>query len=352
MLDTIVIGGGFFGCMISQHLPGKTLLIEKEKRLLTRASVNNQARVHNGYHYPRSYKTAYSSHKNYSRFISDFKEAIVPGNTMLYPVAYGSKTSPSDFYTMYAKMGCPISVAHGKYKALFNFNKIEQVFEVQEDIFDGDILRNIVKKKISHIETKLNTTVLEVIDNGDSLSVITLVDPDSCMEKRSIEVFRAKRVILAVYASTNEILKKSNIKEVPLIFENTFMPLVMVPPEFKKLGITIMDGDFFSIMPFPMAGWHSIHHVRLTPNSKDFFEFKDDVVKYIPKMKNMKLTGAVKEVKTVLPGNNIDDGRPILYKTNYEGIKGLDIVVGGKIDNIYDIYDRIDGKEDDFLNIV
>ena len=55
--DAVVIGGGFYGASIAIYLAKnrglkKVVLVEKEKKLLTRASYNNQARVHNGYHYP------------------------------------------------------------------------------------------------------------------------------------------------------------------------------------------------------------------------------------------------------------------------------------------------------------
>ena len=42
------------------------------------------------------------------------------------------------------------------------------------------------------------------------------------------------------------------------------------------------------------------------------------------------------KVKTVLQQNENNDGRPILYRKDY-GFKNFDIVMGGKIDNIYDV---------------
>jgi len=60
MRDAIVIGGGFFGCRLALALArngARVAVIEKESALLSRASFNNQARVHHGYHYPRSILT-------------------------------------------------------------------------------------------------------------------------------------------------------------------------------------------------------------------------------------------------------------------------------------------------------
>lgn len=68
-LDAVIIGGGFYGSAIAVYLAKQRgfkhiVLVEREDSLLKRASHNNQARVHNGYHYPRSFTTAYRSRVN------------------------------------------------------------------------------------------------------------------------------------------------------------------------------------------------------------------------------------------------------------------------------------------------
>ena len=63
-LDFIIIGGGFYGCCLALFLSSvskKIILIEKENELLSRSSKINQARVHSGFHYPRSAITAVKS---------------------------------------------------------------------------------------------------------------------------------------------------------------------------------------------------------------------------------------------------------------------------------------------------
>ena len=79
--DSSIIGGGFFGaylaCLLKEiNSSSSVLLLEREQDLLKRTSYANQARVHQGYHYPRSLMTALRSRENYQRFISDFKESI------------------------------------------------------------------------------------------------------------------------------------------------------------------------------------------------------------------------------------------------------------------------------------
>lgn len=45
----------------------RILIIEKDCDLMQRASYGNQAKVHNGYHYPRSILTARRSRVNFSK---------------------------------------------------------------------------------------------------------------------------------------------------------------------------------------------------------------------------------------------------------------------------------------------
>src|SRR5262245_4941938 len=88
--DVAVIGGGFYGCAIAAHLRRRlprVVLFEKEADLLQRASLRNQARVHNGYHYPRSLLTALRSHVNFARFVRDYRDCIDDRFDKYYAVA-------------------------------------------------------------------------------------------------------------------------------------------------------------------------------------------------------------------------------------------------------------------------
>ena len=62
--DCIVIGAGFYGLYATKTLSEKghkVLVLEFDDKPFERASFINQARVHNGYHYPRSKETAQKS---------------------------------------------------------------------------------------------------------------------------------------------------------------------------------------------------------------------------------------------------------------------------------------------------
>lgn len=350
VFDAAVIGGGVYGCILAIQLKKvfkDVVLIEKEKELLTKASYNNQARIHNGYHYPRSFITAQRSHINYIRFISDFRQAVVDKFQMIYAIASNnSKTTSHQFLNFCHKIGSPISPAPQKIKSLFNNRLIEDVFLVEEVVFNAAKLRKILKERLQSAKVKIfyNTKIIKVTQKGENIIVHT------SGEKKII----SKLVLNCAYSGINTILKNSSLPILPLKDELTEMPLLKLPPELKRVGITIMDGPFFSIMPFPDKNLHSLHHVRYTPHSSTtkneplelpgkskFIYMIKDAQRYIPSLGKAKQKGSLFEIKTVLLQNEISDARPILFKKNY-GMKNFHVILGGKIDNIYDVLEEVD----------
>ena len=77
--DTVIVGGGIFGCYAALYLAGKgarVALLEKEDRLFRKASLVNQARLHGGYHYPRSIATAALSDEHKARFTAEHRDFV------------------------------------------------------------------------------------------------------------------------------------------------------------------------------------------------------------------------------------------------------------------------------------
>ena len=69
-----------------------------------------------------------------------------------------------------------------------------------------------------------------------------------------------------------------------------------------------------------------------------------DVARYIPSIITAEQKDSLFEIKTVLVKNEGDDGRPILFEKN-KYIPGLYSVLGGKIDNIYDVIEKLDNEK-------
>lgn len=359
--NAVVIGGGFYGVNIALYLAshkkvGQVILLERESRLLTRASYSNQARVHNGYHYPRSFTTAYRSRINLPRFVEDWPEAVKTDFTKIYAIARNnSKVTARQFQRFCQQIGAKIDVADD-FNHLFNARLIEQTFLVEEYAFDSTKLAEWSKEQLNlaGVEVIYNSTVLDVKrGQGQTLSI-------SYQANNNAYHIMTDTAYNCTYSGLNQFGGDFTGTHTKLKHEITEMALMQMPSELENLGITVMDGPFFSMMPFPARNLHTLSHVRYTPHMNwldqnginpyskltDYVQVTRvdrmvrDVQRYIPAIENAEYKDSLFEVKTVLVKNETDDGRPILFE-EYPHLPGFYSVLGGKIDNIYDVLERL-----------
>lgn len=360
--DAVVIGGGFYGCAIAVYLAKqrglkRIVLLEREPGLFKRASYNNQARVHNGYHYPRSFTTAYRSRVNSPNFLRDWHGVVRQDFTQLYAISRcNSKVTVAQFKRFCHEIGAEVQPAEPALRALFEPRLIEGVFLVEEYAFDAAQLANWAERELQAcgVQVRFNTQVTS-ISNGPPLSVVAKSNSGD------EELISSRHVINCTYSGLNHIGGDFPGTCTGLKHEITEMALISVPPELKQIGITVMDGPFFSMMPFPARELHTLSHVRYTPhlhwNDQQAINpyqklqqypcesradrMLRDAERYLPAIRRAKYAGSLFEVKTVLQKNEIDDGRPILFERHPE-LPGCYSVLGGKIDNIYDVLEKLD----------
>lgn len=364
MKKIVVIGGGFFGMYLSEYMAKKgcqVTLLEKSDNVMSRASFNNQARVHNGYHYPRSILTALRSRISFPRFVNEFKNCIFDDFDKYYLVgAKLSKVTALQFYQFCNRIGAHCEPAPSKFSRLVQSHLVEACFSVKEFAFDSYKLSQAMLERLvdCKIDIRLNSLAEKISSIPDGLELLY-----TDLKKGSRDYLFADHVFNCTYSSINYICAASSLELIPLKHEFTEMCLVDVPDELKKVGITVMCGPFFSIMPFPSSNLHSFSHVRYTPHY-EWIEHTNlpydqnrhtipqhpqsawrymlkDTVRYIPILNECNYQRSLWEFKTVLPHSETDDSRPILFKMNH-GIPGFHCVMGGKIDNIYDVLNVID----------
>jgi hypothetical protein len=72
-----------------------------------------------------------------------------------------------------------------------------------------------------------------------------------------------------------------------------------------------------------------------------------DAQRYLPCLEVATYRRSIFDVKTVLLKNEQDDGRPILYHRKPETSRVISIL-GGKIDNIYDLFEAVKSTAPEF----
>lgn len=365
MRDALVIGGGLYGATIAAYLVARrgfrqVTLIEREAQLLSRASFHNQARVHNGYHYPRSYTTAYRSRVNFPRFVAGFGATVRSDFTALYAIARrDSKITARQFQRFCREIGAAIEPAPPSLAGLFDPRLVEEAFLVEEHVFDAARMREQALAELQVLGVEIlagsRVTRLSAQDGG-----IAAGYADASGAEHEIH---GRFVFNCTYSGVNQIGGEFHGIRASLKHEIAEMALIEVPHGLRGLAVTVMDGPFFSMMPFPARGLCTLSHVRYTPHRQwldspgiDPYEALDsydrrtrvdrmirDASRYLPALSGARYVDSLFEVKTVLVKNETDDGRPILFE-RHDKLRGCYTVLGGKIDNIFDVLERLDAE--------
>lgn len=357
--DALVIGGGFYGACLAIHLRrhfAKVVLAERAPALLTRASRVNQARLHNGYHYPRSFLTASRSRSNLDAFRGSFPSGVVEGFRHLYAIARGdSKVGYRHFERFAGAIGAALRPAAEHHARLFAPRLIEAVYEVEEPAFDVDALREELLRRLALAGVEIRTGCEVVGLCGVAGGVRAVLGDDGAIA--------AGWAFNCTYAGLNRIVPEAAALRPRLVHQLTEVALVEPPEVLRGLAVTVMDGPFFSTMPFPSERLHSLTHVRYTPHMtwrEDAAEAIDteaamarampesryawmvrDGRRYLPVLDEARHVRSLFDIKTIPQGTEADDARPILFHRDATAPRLISIL-GGKLDNIFDVYGYVD----------
>ena len=262
---TIIIGGGFYGCCLAiffRDAGDEVVLLEAESQLLTRASYNNQARVHQGYHYPRSILTGKSCVTSFPLFAEVFPDR---GRQRFHQaVCHCAGQQPGHgravFRILPARRRTDSAKRRPASRTLFDRDLIEEVFQVQEYAFDAARLRELMQAAFGRRRRsnafRLHGDVGRTAGGSGQLQVRLGKRPNA----------RGRPGFQLHFADINSLLHRSGLPILDFRHELAEIALIRPPSEIAGLGITVMDGPFFSTMPFPAENLHSLTHVRYTPH--------------------------------------------------------------------------------------
>jgi glycine/D-amino acid oxidase-like deaminating enzyme len=343
--DLVVVGGGFYGSSLASHLArngARTTLLEARADLHGGASYFNQARVHGGYHYPRSLRTAGRSQASYTSFVERYRSCVVDDFLCIYAVARGSLTNARKFQRMCNYIGAPLIETPASVARLFNRSVIEASWVARESVFDAVRLRELMRQELDDagVTVRLGAPVAAV-EETDEGAFVTLENG---------EVIAADRVLVCTYGEGIDVLPEG-VGYSGLHCEPCEMALVDLPDPLVDKGITVMDGPYFSLMPFPSTPHHTLSHVRYTPHGSypsyaqaaaalrgGLVTRADhmirDSARYVPALAEAVHRESIWGIKTVPARRDRDDARPIVLRRS-DGGRVLSLL-GSKIDNIND----------------
>lgn len=364
--DKVIIGAGLYG-LYAADLCGKNkqkiLVLEYEDRPFRRATYINQARVHKGYHYPRSLSTALKSAHYFDRFMNDYKFCVLTSFNQVYATSKKfSWTDAKQFkkFCTAANIRCD-EISPEKY---FNFEMCDGAFLTEEYTYDASILRDYFLDRIAtynNVEVVYNARISQIKKTKSSFEII--------MTNNS--VYNTNFLLNATYASTNQVSILSQYEPFKIKYELCEIILCKVNDNLANTGITVMDGPFFSIMPFGKTGYHSLTSVTFTPHVTSYnilpvfscqersggfcspkqlgncndckakplsaWAYMSSLAKkYIKEEYSFTYEKSLFSIKPILQASEIDDSRPTVIKQFSEGPVYVS-VLSGKINTLFDL---------------
>tara|TARA_A100001037_G_scaffold151346_2_gene136735 strand:- start:997 stop:2064 length:1068 start_codon:yes stop_codon:yes gene_type:complete len=310
-----VVGGGIFGATAAieiAKLGVKVTIFERECDLMHAASGINQYRLHRGYHYPRSFETMLASKKAEPEFAKRFSPAMVKDVTHYYSISSENSKVSADEYIKF----CDAADLYYKQVSIpIVSSKVAITLEAQEHLFDPNVLRQLLTQELhdANVTLQLQTNATKsLLKNFDF-------------------------VVIATYASSNELVKQLDLPMQAYQFEVCEKPIVRMPKSFGKVSLVIMDGPFMCIDPYGHSDLyvlgnvvHAIHSVNdgfdpqispevapmlnhgiiKNPTTTKFPDFIESGKQFIPPLSEAEFIGSMFTVRTVLPKRDLTDERP------------------------------------------
>ena len=365
--DKIIIGAGLYGlyaALLCVQRGEKVLVLECDDEAFGRATYINQARVHKGYHYPRSLSTAAKSAGYFARFNREFGFCIHRDFKKVYATSTNFSWSSGEQFQEFcraAEIPCE-EVPTSRY---FHAGVCDGAFLTREYTYDAKILRNY------YLENLADFHGLVEILYGVQITAIDKNNRSYKLNTSSGDTYESAFVLNATYAGTNQILHMLGYEPFGIKYELCEIILCDTGAKLHEYGFTVMDGPFFSIMPFGKTGLHSLTAVSFTPHTACYeslpqFDCQEKVEgycspehlgncnncpakpqtaypymsalarKYLKPEYDFSYKESLYSMKPILMSSEIDDSRPTVIRIHANEPKFIS-VLSGKINTVYDL---------------
>ena len=362
--DSLIVGAGLYGLYAALYLARKSnkkiIVLEKDGESFARATYINQARVHMGYHYPRSFSTAKKSANYFHRFLKDYDFSILTKFDQIYATSSDFSWTNAEQFCKFCK-NVQIKCEEINPKKYFK-GKIDGAFLTEEYTYDAHILRDYFLSELSkyeNVEIKYNSNIKFINKNENYYEVG--IDGN---------IIQTEFILNATYAGTNQIAQMAGFEPFKIKYELCEIILCKTSEILKDVGLTVMDGPFFSIMPFGKTGYHSLTSVTFTPHKTSYedlptfacqqnnqictpnclyncnlcnskpktaWEYMSHLArKYMNDELSFDYVNSLYSMKPILKASEIDDSRPTVVRIFSQNPTFIS-VLSGKINTVYDL---------------
>lgn len=327
-----VIGAGWAGCHIAHELDllgVEVVLYEAADSIFSKASGNNQYRLHQGFHYPRSKPTRMQSKNGFDRFLARYPDlsSPTPGRN-LYMVP--SAESSIDFAT-YLDIMTMSNLGFDKVDGGSDWvTGVEGAIAVAERVVRTSVAKNY-----------FSTVLKQVLRTGEPVNHLQKTATGYRIEREDFD--------WVVDATWGQRSPEKNMFYEPAL-------LLYVDPMGFRDALTLVDGSLWSFYPTETDGVFTLSHVlttslgrysspeqamaRLNSLSKSSVDALAEqmlglVARNFPAVKDMKVMGHQLSVKSKQFG--LADHRVMSVNARGRELR----VFSGKIDAIFEMSDKI-----------
>lgn len=177
--DKIIIGAGLYGlysALFCGKKNEKVLVLECDPTPFRRATYINQARVHQGYHYPRSISTAMKSAGYFERFNQDYDFCINRKFDKVYATSRQYSWSDGEQFKHFCK-AANIPCEELNPERFFKKNMCDGAFLTREYTYDAMILKNYFLERLKPLSNvKINYGI--TIRNIEKLKDVYVIHTD------------------------------------------------------------------------------------------------------------------------------------------------------------------------------
>lgn len=348
-----IIGAGIFGLESAKQLSQNgfdVTIFERNEKVLNEGTANSVLRLHLGLHYPRDLETAMQSIVGYRKFLEHYRDFVNLGFENYYAIAKSlSKIDKHEFRTFANKVGIPIKEVPLPSLETFGFDigKVSAAWKCNEGVIDISELRIHFEKVLQNkVKIHKSCEVTKAYPNKNKWY----------LEDTNGDIHEFDLIIQATYG-TDRIVTPTEINPMRNYEYHKTLTLE-IKCELVKFGLTVIDGDFITVLPkgfgdtlliygpnpsvleksvaseFPSA-WEDQKSFNFNKAAKELvLRFRE----WFPYIKEIEVVNLLTTVRSIQPNVQATDKRT---STVREPLENFFTVWSGKIDHCVEIAETI-----------